>query len=151
MTLEILFETIQSQAMKIDNIWQMYLVVHLGIFWFFFLMHRPLLIIERAIAMVSYSIFCVINGSSLVNSYKYLEALRRDTLLSFADGLQSVPSVTNVLSQWDFSGRLTVIFITHGGAWLLVMLIMLFRNSMVAYYYRHYPPQQTGSGQIALD
>lgn len=151
MTLDILFEAFIEQSAKVDNIWSMYLVVHLGIFWFFFLLHRPLLIIERVIAVMAYMVFAFVNGSALLNSYRLLEALRRDAVNTFQKELQNVPATYEALLTEQFSNILTLIFITHGGAFILVLFIMLFRNTMVAFYYRHYPPAHTGAGRINVD
>jgi hypothetical protein len=151
MTLEIMFESLMTQGTKIDNLWSMYIVVQLGVFWFFFLLHRPLLIVERLIALLAYTLFTFINGSALVNSYLFLEALRADTVNTFRAQLENAPFVYQALVMSDFSDRPNLIFMTHGGALVFVVLILLFRNSMISYYYKSFPPTQTGAGQIAVD
>ncbi len=151
MVFETIFEAMMLQGSKIDNLWSMYIVVQLGVFWFFFLLHRPLLAIERAIALLAYTLFSFINGSALVNSYIFLESLRTDVVSNFRAELAKAPATFQTLATADFSDRASLIFLTHAGAWMFVMLILLFRNSMIAYYYRTFPPTQTGAGQIAID
>jgi hypothetical protein len=151
MEFQTLFQSLMAQGSKIDNLWSMYIVVHLGVFWFFFLMHRPLLIVERIIAMLAYALFAFINGSALLSSYRLLEAMRLDIVQNFAGELAKSPLVLNALTQTTFEGRPNLILMTHGGALVFVALILAFRNSMITYYFRSYPPTQTGAGQIALD
>jgi hypothetical protein len=151
MEFQTLFQSLMAQGSKIDNLWSMYIVVHLGVFWFFFLMHRPLLIIERFIALLAYTLFAFINGSALLSSYLLLEAMRLDIVHNYAGELTKSPLVLEALAETSFSGRPNLILLTHGGALLFVALILAFRNSMISYYYRSYPPTQTGAGQIALD
>ena len=45
MNAEAVLEALLQTANQVDNQWSMYIVVHLGLFWFFFLVHRPLLFI----------------------------------------------------------------------------------------------------------
>jgi hypothetical protein len=74
----ILMQALDSVGAKIDDLWSMYIVVNLGLLWFFFLVHRPLLVIERVIAWVGYGGFIYVNGGALVKAYTKLEALRLD-------------------------------------------------------------------------
>lgn len=151
MEFETIFEALMQQGAKVDNLWSMYIVVQLGVFWFFFLLHRPLLAIERMIALLAYTLFSFINGSALVNSYLFLEALRVDVVNNFQNELARAPLTLQTLAQTEFASRPNLIFMTHVGAWVVVMLILLYRNSMISYYYRIFPPTQTGAGKIALD
>ena len=50
-------DALMSVSAKLDNLWSMYIVVHLGILWFLFLVHRPLLLAERMIALIAYGGF----------------------------------------------------------------------------------------------
>lgn len=151
MAFETIFQSMMQQGGKIDNLWSMYIVVHLGVFWFFFLLHRPLLVLERAIALLAYTLFAFINGTALANSYVLLESMRIDVIESFRTQMALAPQVFHTLTMTDYSARPSLIYLTHVGAWVFVMLILAFRNSMISYYYRTYPPTQTGAGQIALD
>jgi hypothetical protein len=116
----------------------MYIVVHLGLFWFFFLVHRPLLFIERAIALFAYGAFDYINGSALINTYTFLEAVRLDLLNNFSAELANVPRVEETLSTFNYSETTQLILITHGVAFCIVALFLLFRNAMVRRYRRVY-------------
>ncbi len=146
MTAQQLLESLLAVGTKIDNLWSMYIVVHLGVFWFFFLMQRPLLFIERLMALLAYSIFAYINGMALIASYQLLEALRADAVLNFKDGFARTPETLRMMMSVDYSERDVLILLTHVGAWVFVALILLFRNSMIRYYRRHYPDYSTGSG-----
>jgi hypothetical protein len=138
MNAEAVLETLISTANQVDNQWSMYIVVHLGLFWFFFLVHRPLLFIERAIALFAYGAFDYINGSALINTYTFLEALRLDLLNNFSAELANVPRVEETLSAFNYSETTQLILVTHGVAFCIVALFLVFRNAMVRRYRRFY-------------
>jgi hypothetical protein len=137
MNAEVVLATLISTANQVDNQWSMYIVVHLGLFWFFFLVHRPLLFIERAIALFAYGAFDYINGSALINTYTFLEALRLDLLNNFQGELANVPRVEETLSGFNYSETTQLILITHGVAFFVVALFLVFRNVMVRRYRRY--------------
>ena len=134
MTASILLDAMVDTGNKIDNLWSMYIVVHLGLFWFFFLVHRPLLFIERVIALFAYGAFDYINGSALINTYTFLEAVRLDLLNNFQGELANVPRVEETLSAFNYSETTQLILITHGVAFCVVALFLVFRNAMVRRY-----------------
>jgi len=145
MTAQQLLDGLLAAGTKIDNLWSMYIVVHLGVFWFFFLMQRPLLFIERFMALLAYSIFAYINGMALISSYRLLEAMRSDAVLNFRDAFARTPETLRMMMTVDYSDRDVLILLTHLGAWVFVALILLFRNSMIRYYRRHYPEYSANS------
>jgi hypothetical protein len=134
-----MMESLLDAGTKIDNLWSMYIVVHLGVFWFFFLMQRPLIIIERLIALIAYSFFAYINAMSLIASYRLLEALRVDLVNNFGASFTNAPTVYDAIGSVSYQDRGDLILITHFGAWIFVSLILIFRNSMIRYYEKHYP------------
>ncbi len=134
---------------QIDSEWSMYIVVHLGLFWFFFLVHRPLLFVERAVAIFAYAAFAFINGNSLLTTYNFLEALRRDLLSAYAADLANLPTTQGELAMAYYGGREELILITHGGAFLVVALFLMFRNRMIRRYERVFPTHaQTHGGLV---
>lgn len=137
-----LLETWMEAGTKIDNLWSMYIVVHLGLFWFFFLVHRPLLIVERMIAVAAYVGFDWINGNALIHSYNFLEAVRRDLVLGKAAAeFTQAPTTLAMLKSVDYAGRDQLILLTHGGAFLLVLVLFVLRNVMIRRYFATYPEQ----------
>ena len=137
-----LLEVWVDAGAKIDNLWSMYIVVHLGLFWFFFLVHRPLLIVERILAVFAYICFAYINGFALINSYAFLEALRRDLVAKFVrDFSQSAPETLRVLGGVSYDGRAEMIAVTHLGAFVLVLILFILRNIMIRRYFAAYPDQ----------
>lgn len=135
---------------QIDSQWSMYIVVHLGLFWFFFLVHRPLLLVERAIALFAYAGFDFINGNALRHTYQFLEAIRTDLTTRFADELARAPATAKALASINYGDRDQLILITHGVAFLVVALFLLFRNSMIRRYEELFPryAQPGGRGLI---
>lgn len=135
---------------KIDGLWSMYIVVQLGVLWFVFLVHRPLLISERVLALGGYGLFLFANGRSLVHSYNLSEAMRFDLVNHFKDGFTNTPDVLQVLGTLNYADRGDLIFWTHGMVWLLTAVILLFRNRIVQSYIRRFPDyapaRQNGEG-----
>jgi hypothetical protein len=137
----ILMQTLDSVGAKIDDLWSMYIVVNLGLLWFFFLVHRPLLVIERVIAWVGYGGFIYVNGGALIRAYLKLEAVRLDLTKNFAQDFTKTPEVFKNLLTQNYDERITLIAFTHLGAMVLVLILFAFRNSMIRRYYRLYPEQ----------
>ncbi len=142
MTAETILHAMIQTASQVDGQWSMYIVVHLGLFWFFFLVHRPLLFVERAVALFAYGAFAVINGSALINSYRFLESMRLDLLGGFSGELANAPRITNAVGSITFADKTELIMITHGAAFFVVAMFLLFRNAMIARYQRLFPAQR---------
>jgi hypothetical protein len=145
-----LLQTLLAAGDKVDSQWSMYIVVHLGLFWFFFLVHRPLLIVERILAVFAYLVFAYLNGTGLINSYAFLEAVRRDLVTKFGRDLNAIPDTLQVLSKTSYAGAQDIIMITHGGGVVLVLLLFITRNVMIRRYFRSYP-EQLGRQSGAID
>lgn len=138
---EALLEAWIDAGTKIDNLWSMYIVVHLGLFWFFFLVHRPLLIVERAIAIFAYVCFAYINGNALIHAYQFLEAVRLDLVTRAAREFAQAPQTLRVISAVSFEGRDELIWLTHIGGFVLVLTLFVLRNVMIRRYFAAYPDQ----------
>ena len=141
MTGDIMLEALVETGNQIDSAWSMYIVVHLGLFWFFFLVHRPLLFIERVVALFAYAAFVFINGKGLLTTYTFLEALRSDIVANFRSELANAPSTARALAEAYFGGREEMILITHGVAFVIVALFVMFRNTIIGRYERAFPNQ----------
>jgi len=137
----ILLETWLSAGTTIDSLWSMFIVVNLGLFWFFFLVHRPLLIVERMIAIAAYAGFAYINGNALINAYTFIEAVRRDLVLKFSRDFVTAPETLSVLNKASYAAREDVIYLTHMGGFILVFTLFVLRNVMIRRYYRDFPDQ----------
>ncbi len=134
-----LLEAMVSTGSQIDSEWSMYIVVHLGLFWFFFLIHRPLLVVERTIALFAYGAFAYINGNSLISTYTLLEAMRSDLVTRFRNELANTPAMARVLADNYYGGREELIYVTHGAAFIVVALLLIFRNVIIRRYERDFP------------
>ncbi|MFP4538338.1 MAG: hypothetical protein ACLFPA_08550 [Dichotomicrobium sp.] len=133
------FQTLVMISNKVDGLWQMYIGVHLGIFWLLFFMHRPLLAIERLIALIAYTFFAAVNGKAMIDTYALLDNLRVDLLNSFPAAIERLPQVAALMDSADYSNRMLLILISHGLAWVLVVLTLAFRNQMIKAYQRQFP------------
>ena len=143
-------EAMVQTGSQVDSQWSMYIVVHLGLFWFFFLVHRPLLFVERAIALFAYGAFDFINGNALRSTYHFLEALRSDLVTRFAGELANTPVTLNALANTFYGDRDELIFLTHGVAFVIVALFLIFRNAMIRQYDRYFPRHAQTSGESLL-
>jgi len=148
---EQLLESLLDAGAQIDNLWSMYIVVNLGLFWFFFLMQRPLIFVERIVAFVAYAGFAAINGNALIASYRLLEAIRLDLVANLQKGAGNIPAIYSAITSASFASRQDLIFATHAGAIVFVALILIFRNSMISYYKRHYPEYLMTPQKVGLD
>lgn len=148
MTASAILDAMIQIGSKIDNLWSMYIVVHLGLFWFFFLAHRPLLFVERAIALFAYATFAFINGNALRNSYHFLEAIRSDLVSRFQSELVNIPQTASSLVNAYFGDRDELIFITHAGGFTVVALFLIFRNLMIRRYERLFPRHAQTRGGV---
>ncbi len=137
-----LLQTWVDAGSEVDNLWQMYIVVHLGLFWFFFLVHRPLLIVERMIAIFAYGCFVYINGNALIHSYNLLEAMRVDLIGKMGRDFAQAPATLRMLEAVNYAERDKMILITHLGGFALVVILLLVRNVMIRRYFAAYPEQQ---------
>jgi hypothetical protein len=135
------FQTLVMISNKVDGLWQMYIGVHLGIFWLLFFMHRPLLAIERFIALIAYTFFAAVNGKAMMDTYALLDSLRLDLLNNFPDAVARVPDTAALMQSVDYGDRTMLILISHGLAWALVVLTLAFRNQMIKAYQRRFPGQ----------
>jgi hypothetical protein len=129
----------------------MYIVVNLGLLWFFFLVHRPLLFIERVIAWGAYGGFIYVNGGALISAYTRLEAVRLDLTKNFAQDFAQAPELFKELIGQNYDERIILIAFTHLGALMLFLVLFAFRNVMIRRYYRIYPEQIGQSKSSILD
>lgn len=149
MTASNVLDVMVQTGNQIDSQWSMYIVVHLGLFWFFFLVHRPLLLVERAIALAAYGAFDFINGNGLLATYSLLEATRVDLLANFQNELANMPRTLEVLASVEYGSRDQLILMSHAGALLVVALFLIFRNVMIRRYDRLFPGHtQAGGGLL---
>jgi hypothetical protein len=143
MTVAVMMETLMAVSAKLDNLWSMYIVVHLGILWFLFLVHRPLLVVERLIALLAYAGFVAVNGRALIHSYGLAESIRIDLITQFGKELVQAPETMRFLSERAAGthpqGAENFIMISHAVALAFVALLLIFRNNMIRYYHKLYP------------
>jgi hypothetical protein len=133
---------------QIDSEWSMFIVVHLGLFWFFFLVHRPLLVFERLVALFAYGAFAFINANALKYAYAFLEATRSDLVTRFANELSSTPNMAAILSGTNFGDRGDLLMLTHGGAFVIVSILLIFRNVIIRRYERAFPQRAPAAGGL---
>ncbi len=148
MTASTILDALVQTGSQIDSQWSMFIVVHLGLFWFFFLVHRPLLVFERAVALFAYGAFAFINGNALKHTYAFLEAMRSDLVTQFPNDLANAPKMANALTSLYFGDRAELITLTHGGAFAVVTVFLIFRNVIIRRYERVFPQRAPTAGGL---
>lgn len=125
-----LFNGVIAVGAKIDNLWSMYIGVQLAVFWLILTVDRPLMYIERITAFVAHTGFSYINGMSLIGSYKFLETLKDELINDKSAFLSKYNKLQALAETWTFVDREQLIMLTHGGAWIIIGIILVFQNKM---------------------
>jgi hypothetical protein len=97
--------------------------------------------VERLLAIMAYVGFAVINGKALINSYIFYEAIRHDLVSRFSRELASAPETLSVLNATSYATHDDIIWMTHGGGFVVVLVLFVFRNVMIKRYFEIYPDQ----------
>lgn len=129
-----LMNSLINVGLKIDNLWSMYIGVQLAIFWMIIMIPRPLLIFERFVAFGALGIFCYINGRSLQLSYEMLNVVRIELAETTGGALARHPLLNTYIQSLDFSDREGMLLITHGGALIVVGMIISFQSAIYRSY-----------------
>lgn len=129
-----LMEALINVGVKIDNLWSMFIGVQLAIFWMIIMIPRPLLLFERFVAFGALAIFCYINGRSLQLSYDLLNVIRIELAETTGGALAKHPLLNAYIQGLDFSDREVMLMATHGGALIVVGLIITFQSTIYRSY-----------------
>lgn len=129
-----LLKALVDVGAKIDSLWSMFIGVQLAIFWMILMIPRPLLVFERFVAFAALGIFSYINGRSLQGSYKLLDVLRIELAETTGGALAQHPLLYSFIQALDYSDREMMLVLTHGGALIVVGLIIAFQTRIYATY-----------------
>lgn len=124
-----LIDMILHTRAQIDFLWQFFVTVHIAIFALLFIYDEAvenLNFLARALAIAGIAIFDWINGNALKNSYLLLDAAQNQYQSYY--GLLAKrfePDFYQYFVLADFSDRPGMVNITHGLAFVVVILALL--------------------------
>jgi hypothetical protein len=128
---QILTDSIMHTRGQVDFLWQFFVTVQLAIFALLFIyddavdgMNRT----ARALAIIAIGMFDWINGHALRSSYALLDALHQQYRSDYGQSSRFQPALYEVFVQQRYEGKETMLMLTHGLAFTVVMLALIWRN-----------------------
>jgi hypothetical protein len=126
-----LIDAIMHTRGQLDFLWQFFVTVQLAIF--------ALLVIyddavdsmnttARGLAIVAIGMFDWINGNALRNVYGLLDALHQQYRSDYGQSARFTPALYEVFVQQRYEGKQTMLLMTHGLAFSVVMLALIWRQ-----------------------
>lgn len=124
-----LIDMILHTRSQIDFLWQFFVTVHIAIFALLFIYDdavENMNFVARALSIAGIALFDWINGNALKNAYFLLEAAQDQYRALFGgDADRFQPGFYKHFVQSSFADRPDMVNITHGMAFLVVILALL--------------------------
>jgi hypothetical protein len=126
-----LVEAILQVHAQIDFLWQFFMSVQIAVFALLFIYDdavESLNVLARMLAIAAIGLFDWINGNALRAAYALLDAFHQQFRADFgqAERFQSALYERFVLARFD--GRDSMVAISHGTAFVVVVLALLWRG-----------------------
>ncbi len=121
-------DAIMHMRSQIDLLWQVFVTVQLALFALIMIYDEAvdsLNRLARTLALIGLGIFSYINGSALKNAYDLLAALHVQYKLDYGQPGRFHDGLLKAFVNVDFSGRETMILLTHGLAFTVVALALI--------------------------
>jgi hypothetical protein len=126
-----MIDAIMHTRGQVDFLWQFFVTVQLAIFALLFIyddavdgMNRT----ARALAIIAIGMFDWINGHALHGSYALLDALHQQYRADYGQTSRFQPALYELFVQQRFDGKDTMLLLTHGLAFGVVMLALIWRQ-----------------------
>jgi hypothetical protein len=126
-----MIDTIMHTRGQVDFLWQFFVTVQLAIFALLFIydeavdsMNRT----ARALAIIAFGMFDWINGHALRSSYALLDALHQQYRVDYGQAARFQPALYELFVQQRYEGKETMLMLTHGLAFSVVMLALIWRQ-----------------------
>lgn len=132
----VLIEAITDTRAQIDFLWQFFVTLHIALFALLFIYDEAvesMNTIAKAFAVVGIALFDWINGRALQHAYLLLDALHEQYRMSWgrdADRFHS--TFYQEFVQASFADRPDMVYITHGMAFVVVVLAIASRSFIQA-------------------
>lgn len=130
---ELLMDGIMQTRTQIDFLWQFFITVQIALFALLFIYNKAIESfnsIARLLAICGVGIFDWINSQALKNSYTLLNAFHEQYRIDFGQPQRFQPALYEHFVLATFEGRVSMISLTHGMAFAVVVLAFLWRRSM---------------------
>jgi len=136
---ELLMDAIMQTRSQIDFLWQFFITVQIALFALLFIYDRAvdnMNSFARFLAIGGVGIFDWINSQALKNSYTLLNAFHDQYRADFGQPQRFQSALYEHFVLAAFEGRISVISLTHGMAFTVVVITLLWRRSM-----QHHKPK----------
>jgi hypothetical protein len=114
---------------QIDFLWQFFVTVQLTLFALIFIYDEAvdsLNGLARLLALFGLGIFSYINGNALRHAYELIAALHQQYKLDYGQPGRFQASLQKALVDADYSGRGDMIMLTHGLAFAVIAMALVF-------------------------
>lgn len=124
-----LIEAIMHVRGQIDFLWQFFVTVQIALFALIFIYDEAvdsLNALARVLGMIGIGIFSYINGNALRGAYELINALHQQYRLDYGRPGRLIPALQQSFVDVDYGGRAEMIMMTHGLAFAVVALSLVF-------------------------
>lgn len=114
---------------QIDFLWQFFVTVQLALFALIFIYDEAvdsLNALARTLALAGLAIFSYINGNALRSAYELIQALHLQYRHDYGPPGRFLPALQAAFVDIDYSGREQMILLTHGLAFAVVAMALVF-------------------------
>jgi ammonia channel protein AmtB len=128
---EVLVEAIMDTRSQIDFIWQFFVTVHIAVFALLFIYDEAvesMNIVAKILAAAGIALFEWLNGLGLVKAYLLLDSLMEQYRALYGKKDRFVASFYEHFVQASFKDGPDTIYVTHGMAFLVVILALISRS-----------------------
>jgi hypothetical protein len=126
-----MIDAIMHTRGQVDFLWQFFVTVQLAIFALLFIyddavdsMNRT----ARALAICAFGMFDWINGHALRGCYALLDALHQQYRADYGQSSRFQPALYELFVQQRYEGKESMLMLTHGLAFAVVMLALIWRQ-----------------------
>lgn len=114
---------------QIDFLWQFFVTVQLALFALIFIYDEAvdsLNGLARTLALFGLGLFSYINGNALRSAYELINALHQQYRQDYGQPGRFLPALQHAFVDIDYGARDQMVTITHGLAFTVVALALLF-------------------------
>jgi hypothetical protein len=124
-----LVEALMQARSQLDFLWQFFVTVQIAIFALVFIYEEAvdnLNVLARSLAIIGIGIFAWINGNALLGAYNLLDAMHQQFRSDYGQIERFQPAFYKQFVLADYAGREGMLLMTHGLAFSVVMLTLIF-------------------------
>lgn len=124
-----MMDAIMNVRGQIDFLWQFFVTVQLALFALIFIYDEAvdsLNGLARMLFLFGLGLFSYINGNALRSAYELINALHQQYRLDYGQPGRFLPALQHAFVDIDYGGRDQMVMITHGLAFTVVAMALLF-------------------------